>query len=137
MRRTAIALAALAVSACAGNSGVIIASPAPNTAAPPVASPQPSREPFRPPSVMREGGLGGVIGAPASALTARFGRARIDLNEGDARKLQFAGESCVLDIYLYPLEAGREPVATHVDARLRAGGGETDRARCIAEIEER
>lgn len=137
MRSFALVLGALAVSACAGGSGAAPTRTAPTTVRPPVAAPPPSREAFRPPSVMREGGLDGVIGARASALTSRFGQARIDLTEGDARKLQFSGQTCVLDIFLYPLEAGREPVATHVDARLRSGGGAVDRARCIAEIERR
>ncbi len=137
MHRLAIALAALAVPACAGGSGAIPPASTPPAARPPVATPQPSREPFRAPSVMQERGLNGVIGAQARALTSRFGPPRIDLVEGDARKLQFAGRTCVLDVFLYPLEAGREPVATHVETRLRAGGGQVDRARCIAEIERR
>ena len=137
MRRLGITLSALAVSACAGGSAAAPTSTATTAARAPVTTPPPSRDAFRPPVVMREGGLGGVIGARASSLTGRFGKARIDLTEGDARKLQFMGRNCVLDIFLYPLEAGREPVATHVDARLRQGGGETDRARCIAEIERR
>ena len=33
------------------------------------------------------------------------------------RKLQFAGERCVLDVFLYPLREGQEPVATYVEAR--------------------
>ena len=86
---------------------------------------------------MQERGLNGVIGAQARALTARFGRPRIDLVEGDARKLQFMGQTCVLDVFLYPLEAGREPVATHVESRLRTNGGQIDHARCIAEVERR
>jgi len=135
MRKLAIALAALAVSACAGGSGAAPTRTASSAARPPVTTP--SNEPFRTPQVMRERGLDGVIGARASSLTTRFGAARIDLAEGDARKLQFASERCVLDVFLYPLEAGSEPVATHVDARLRSGGDETDRARCIAEIERR
>lgn len=137
MRRLALALMALAVSACAGGTGAAPTRTASTATRPPGVTPPPSREAFRPPSVMRGGGLNGVIGARAASLTARFGAARIDLTEGDARKLQFTGRNCVLDIFLYPLEAGREPVATHVDARLRQGGGETDRAGCIAEIERR
>ena len=136
MRRIAIALAALTASACAGGSGAAPTRTASTTARPPIVTP-PSNEPFRTPEVMRGRGLDGVIGARASSLTARFGTARIDLIEGDARKLQFASDRCVLDIFLYPLQAGVEPVATHVDARLRSGAGETDRADCIAEIERR
>lgn len=90
---------------------------------------------FRPPQVMRGSGLDSVIGRGAGALTSRFGEARIDLVEGDARKLQFASQTCVLDVFLYPVEAGNAPVATHVEARLRDGGAATDRASCIAEVE--
>ncbi|MDT8280242.1 MAG: hypothetical protein RQ806_06820, partial [Erythrobacter sp.] len=89
------------------------------------------------PQVMAAQGLGGVIGSPAGALTRRFGNPRIDLAEGDARKLQFAGPSCVLDIFLYPLSAGAEPTATYVDARLRQGGAAVDQGACIRELETR
>lgn len=86
------------------------------------------------PQVMAPAGLEGVIGAPAAALTGRFGAPRIDLAEGDARKLQFAGSTCVVDIYLYPLAASAEPTATHVEARLRQGGAPADPGACIREI---
>ncbi|MFO6446542.1 hypothetical protein ACLBKU_05290 [Erythrobacter sp. NE805] len=89
------------------------------------------------PEVMAAQGLGGVIGSPAAALTRRFGTPRIDLAEGDAHKLQFAGKACVLDIYLYPLAAGAAPTATHVEARLRQGGAPADPGACIREVEER
>lgn len=84
-----------------------------------------------------ESGLADVIGERAGSLSERFGLARIDLKEGEARKLQFAGETCVLDLFLYPVAAGTEPVVTHVDARLRTTGADTDKSRCIAEVERR
>lgn len=87
------------------------------------------------PQVMAAKGLEGVIGAPAAALTRRFGAPRIDLAEGDVRKLQFAGQNCVIDIFLYPVSAGAEPTATHVDARLRQGGAAVDGGACIREVE--
>jgi hypothetical protein len=37
------------------------------------------------PEVMSPQGLGGLIGAPAAALTRRFGQPRIDLAEGDSQ----------------------------------------------------
>ncbi|MEL7519837.1 MAG: hypothetical protein AAFN48_12890, partial [Pseudomonadota bacterium] len=80
-------------------------------------------------------GLESVLGQRAGSLTQRFGKARIDLKEGDARKLQFLGTGCVLDIYLYPREERGEPVATHVEARSLSDGEDTDRARCIREVE--
>ena len=82
-------------------------------------------------------GLRGVIGAPAAALTRRFGQARIDLAEGDARTLQFTGTGCVLDIFLYPVTTSAEPAATHVAARQRQGGAAMDPVACIREIESR
>ena len=85
----------------------------------------------------REAGLDSVLGQRASVLLSGYGKARIDLKEGDARKLQFAGERCVLDVFLYPLEAGAEPVATHVEARERQGGGDTSKTSCLAEIARR
>lgn len=87
------------------------------------------------PQVMAAKGLEGVIGLPADALTRRFGEPRIDLIEGDARKLQFAGSACVVDIYLYPVAATAEPTATHVEARLRQGGAAADPGACIREVE--
>lgn len=89
------------------------------------------------PEVMAPAGLGGVIGSSATALTRRFGTPRIDLIEGDARKLQFVGTSCVLDIFLYPIAAAAEPTATHVAARLRQSGAAVDPGACIREVEAR
>lgn len=105
-------------------------------------SPKPAVAPTTPrstilvvPQVMAGQGLEGVIGARADALTRRFGTPRIDLAEGDARKLQFAGPNCVVDIFLYPVSAGAEQTATHVDARLRQGGAAVDGGACIREVE--
>jgi hypothetical protein len=58
-------------------------------------------------------------------------RSRLDVREGDMRKLQFAGEACVLDVFLYPLRDGAEPVATHVEARRASDGQDVDRAACV------
>ncbi len=122
--------AALLLSACAGgsagSSGQVRA---------PVASTPTSGGGFRAPQMMRSTGLDSIIGQRAASLSSRFGDARIDLAEGDARKLQYVSDQCVLDIYLYPLQANDDPVATHVETRNRQGGGDADRARCIAEVE--
>jgi len=130
-------LLAAALAGCAGG-----ASPArkPSAAAPrpgfrPAAAATPRSTIVGVPEVMAPAGLAGVIGAPVAALTNRFGQPRIDLAEGDARKLQFAGQSCVLDIYLYPVAAAAEPTATHVAARLRQGGAPADPGECLREIE--
>ncbi len=79
-------------------------------------------------------GFGGIIGQDASSLKAMLGQTRIDLTEGDARKLQFASASCVLDIYLYPSQARGEPLASHVVARARSGGAPVDETACLNEI---
>ena len=89
---------------------------------------------FVSPRIQQGDGLGGVIGASARDLSNQFGNARIDLVEGDARKLQYAAPSCILDVYLYPLEAGGAPVATHVEARARQGGGAVDAGQCITAV---
>jgi len=81
-------------------------------------------------------GLDLVIGRDARALAAAFGTPDLDIREGRARKLQFLGPACVLDVYLYPSRTGAEPVATHVDARL-PDGRDMDRASCIAAISRR
>ncbi|MEO1220092.1 MAG: hypothetical protein AAFY42_01905 [Pseudomonadota bacterium] len=99
------------------------------------ASPSPANADVPAPRILREEGLGSVIGKGASSLTQRFGRARLDLSEGDVRKLQFISQDCVLDVFLYPLERGSRPVATHVEARKRIGGGSADRAECIQDVE--
>jgi len=109
---------------------------APSLRAPPVAgSTAPAPADFPAPQIQQEEGLESVIGEGAASLTRRFGRARIDLSEGDARKLQFISQNCVLDIFLYPLERGSAPVATHVEARQRRGGADANRVDCIDEIE--
>ena len=79
-------------------------------------------------------GLEGVIGATAAELTRQFGNPRLDVWEGDTRKLQFTGTPCILDIYLYPSAQGREPQATYVDARRASDGKDVDRAHCVAAL---
>lgn len=128
MKPVAVVLCTLALAGCAAGPRVPILRD--GSAAVPAAR----SGAVRLPDVMASAGLEGVIGSPTAALTARFGAPRIDLAEGDARKLQFAGPTCVLDIYLYPLAPGGEPVASRVEARLRQGGAETDRSACIREI---
>jgi hypothetical protein len=91
----------------------------------------------RAPAIMRLPGLEAVIEQNAESLVRRFGAPRLDVREGDMRKLQFAGEPCVLDVFLYPLQEGGEPVATHVEARRASDGQEVDRAACVAALRRR
>lgn len=108
---------------------------------PAVAAPAPARyrahrlPPRTPPTaqILTLSGLEGVIGATSADLIRQFGPARLDVWEGDARKLQFSGTPCILDIYLYPSVKDREPQATYLEARL-SDGREFDRAACIAAL---
>ena len=78
-------------------------------------------------------GLAGVIGRNARQLEGMFGKAELDIREGDSRKLQFTGPACVLDAYLYPGARGGEPVVSYLDAR-RPDGTDLDRASCVAAL---
>ncbi|WP_425061723.1 hypothetical protein [Qipengyuania sp.] len=120
--------------------------PASGPSAPPVSRPgaspppqevrvAPSTQGFRAPRVMNVPGLEGVIGRNETALANLFGPPRLSVTEGDAKKLQFTGEACVLDVYLYPLEPRGEPSATYVDARRASDGLDVDRAACVAALE--
>ncbi len=94
----------------------------------------PVRRPPPPPKVQALLGIDGVIGATPGDLVRQFGSPRLDVWEGDARKVQYSGAACVLDIYLYPAAPGREPQATYVDARRPSDGQDVDRAACIAAL---
>jgi hypothetical protein len=97
----------------------------------------PVRRPAQAAVIQQLPGLEGVIGASALQLTSQFGPARLDAWEGDARKLQFTGTACVLDVYLYPVNGAREPTATYVDARRPSDGRDVDRAACVAALRTR
>lgn len=81
-------------------------------------------------------GLERVIGQTATQLARIFGEPAQDFREDGARKLQWTGDACVLDTYLYPESRGREPVATYVDAR-NASGDDVDRAACVEALARR
>lgn len=117
LRRSAILTLLLALGACA----------APQTVAPP-ATPRAA-----PPPPQSSQAVSSLTGLTGRRLQAMFGRPRLEIEEGHARKLQFAGEACVLDAYLYPPAQGQEPVVTHVDARL-GDGRDYDAASCIAAL---
>lgn len=112
---------------------------APPSARPPVTPPMsqprprpaPSTTGFIAPRVMNMPGLEGVIGRNATDLANIFGPPRLQVKEGDATKLQFGGDACVLDIYLYPVRPRAEPTATYVDARRHTDARDVDRAACV------
>ena len=62
-----------------------------------------------------------LIGRPANTALGLFGRPRLDVAEGAARKLQFGGTTCILDVYYYASRQGADALATHVDARTPDG----------------
>ncbi|TCM18626.1 hypothetical protein EDF56_104156 [Novosphingobium sp. PhB165] len=132
---TAAALALL-LAACGG--GAVTSTPAPSKPVHRGGSRLPDvRQPShvaRDPKFQAIPGVEGVIGADRTQLVRLFGEPRLDVMEGDARKLQFTGTACLLDIYLYPPTGAKEPVATYVDARRGSDGKDVDRAACIAAL---
>ena len=117
------------------------AAPTPQIVRPPVSGVPPTRpvappaSQFRSPEIRHVPGLEGVLEQSAAGLTRLFGQPRLDVREGDARKLQFSGTACVLDVFLYPLRTGAEPVATYVEARRASDGAEVDRAACAQALQ--
>jgi hypothetical protein len=89
-----------------------------------------------PPPIVRPVQNNALIGNSADALARSYGRPRIDVTEGSGRKMQFAGSSCVIDVYFYPPSAGAAPVATHVDARS-PDGRDVDVDRCAQSLRRR
>lgn len=138
MRRNVLLMIALVplLAACGASSGggkVKSASAAAATAPRPMVR-QPVRTPQRAPVVQMIPGLEGVLGATPGDLTRQFGQPRLDVMEGDARKLQFTGKACVLDVFLYPFEKDGAPHATHVDARRASDGRDVDKVACVAAL---
>lgn len=135
MRKSLLLLLPPLLGACAVSPAPTASGTAPSrpAAAPPpqVVRPAPSVQGFRAPRVMNVPGLESVIGRNETALANLFGPPRLNVKEGDAKKLQFVGEACVLDVYLYPLTQGGEPSATYVDARRASDGLDVDRAACV------
>ena len=137
MIRLSVASFALVLAGCATTAPP--AKQAPVSAKPALTKPAPTRvRPSRkpPPSAIAQvvPGVEGVIGNDAAGLIRQFGKPRLDIVEGDARKLQFSGTACVLDAYLYPPVEGKEPLATYIDARRPSDGQDVDRAACIAAL---
>ena len=131
----AVALAALLLASCGGG-GTGSSGRAPvRSAPPPVRTTLPRPAPIvRPPvQIQTIPGLESVIGADALQLGRQFGTPRLDVIEEDARKLQWSGTACILDVYLYPQPGSSRATATYVDAR-RGDGRDVDRAACVAAL---
>ena len=133
-------LASASLSACVSAPKQSYTPPPPR---PTITTPPPQQQPQRPvqaapgfrvPQVMSLPGLEAVIGKNATALANIFGPPRLTVREGDVTKLQFTGEACVLDVYLYPLSPGAEPSATYVAARRASDALDVDRAACVAAL---
>ena len=78
-----------------------------------------------------------LIGLTPTEVGTRFGKPRLQVREGDGTKVQFATPRCVLDLYLYPAGgSGSISKVTYIDART-PDGRDTDKARCIADLETR
>ena len=131
MRLWAVLLLPLVTAACTAVPSSTAPSRPPAAGVPPTRPVAPPVTQFRPPEVQRVAGLEGVLHKDADGLARLFGRPRLEVREGDARKLQFAGSACVLDVFLYPMRTGSEPVATYVEARRASDGQEVDRVACV------
>ena len=142
MRVNWVYLAPLLLAGCMNAIPQPAAPPPPRRAttqhAPPPARPAPPPPAaFRAPQVEPSAGLEGVIQQNAATLIRQFGAPRLDVREGDMRKLQFTGPACVLDVFLYPLAQGAEPVATAAAARRPSDGQDVDKASCVQALTKR
>ena len=125
--------ASLVLSACVARTPSMPApGSVPAAAPPPMTAPVavPSSTGFIAPRVMRRDGLEDIIGQNGTAIANIFGPPRLEVREGDALKLQFTGEACVLDVYLYPLRPDAEPSATYLEARRASDGRDVERVAC-------
>jgi type IV pilus biogenesis protein CpaD/CtpE len=111
MRRLTFALALLLA-------GCATAPQKPETPAVPEAPP--TREPI------------GIVGLTTTELVGHFGKPALQIREGTSLKLQFRGQRCILDAYLYPQNNVLR--VTHVDTRTLSGV-DYDQAACIASLE--
>ncbi len=128
---------ALLLAGCGGAANSVKSVSTATLPPPPTVTRPVTQRPAIRPRVMAAPGLEGVIGAGAGDLQRQFGAARLDVIEGDARKLQFSGNACVLDVFLYPETEGREPTATYVEARRASDGKDVDRTSCVAALRKR
>lgn len=74
-----------------------------------------------------------VIGRDARTIIQLLGNPAQDVREGSARRLQFASQACILDVYLYPPAEGRTPIAVYTAARV-PDGRDAERNSCISAL---
>jgi hypothetical protein len=84
-----------------------------------------------PPAPVAPSVSGSLIGLTAGEAMARLGQPVLQVREGPGLKLQWRGQACVLDAYLY-LQGSVERI-TYVDTRL-ANGSNTPQPACIASL---
>jgi len=77
-----------------------------------------------------------LVGLTAQELVGRFGPPALQIREGTSLKLQFRGNRCVMDAYLYPSGGSGALKVTHVDTRLPTGG-DIDQAACVFALRNR
>jgi len=73
-----------------------------------------------------------LVGKGPEALRAMLGEPALLRRDQGAEVWQYAGETCVLFLYLYPNAAGA-PVVSYVDARLKTKGPAPVPA-CLSEV---
>jgi hypothetical protein len=121
--------ALLAVIVLSGCGGAIVPPPPKATFTP--ATPRPAQQ-----ALPQDQGAAGIIGEDARSLARLLGEPRLDIRDPAARKLQFSDGRCVLDAYLYPQRARREPVVAYAEART-SDGTTMDVAACVRELRAR
>jgi hypothetical protein len=110
--------------------------------APKSAGSKPSLPPPRQPGTIsleqREssGTAGNLLGRSEKSLISQYGQPRLNVREGAGIKLQYVTTKCVVDIYLYPSAAGKEPGVIHIDARDDEGRDQ-DRDMCVQQLSRR
>jgi len=114
MRRSLVLAMMLFAAACAPRPQAAVPTPIPQPATP----------------TIRQTSL---YGLDAQELVGHFGKPALQIREGNSVKLQFRGNRCVLDAYLYPGRDGQMRV-TYVDTR-GTSGADMDQAACILALE--
>jgi hypothetical protein len=130
-QRLSAILPVLALLAACGETGTATSGTGKAATVKSVSRPAPPPKPA--PRLQPAPGLEGVIGASPEAVIRQFGQPRLDVREEDARKLQWSGTACILDVFFYPPPGGGQQAATYVEAR-RGDGREVDRAACVAAL---